>query len=114
MTNRKQKRFTAFLWHRRVGLFALVLVVILAVTGILLNHTERFKLDETYVNNSWLLSWYGIEPENKPVSYLVKNTTSRHIISAWNEKLFFADIALTNLEQDIHGAIGAEQFIVVA
>lgn len=114
MTNRKPKKFTAFLWHRRVGLLALSLVIILAITGILLNHTEKFKLDETYINNSWLLSWYGIEPENKPVSYLVKNATSRHIISAWNEKLFFDDIAITNLEQDMHGAIGVEQFIVVA
>ncbi|NOQ69556.1 MAG: hypothetical protein GQ573_05565, partial [Gammaproteobacteria bacterium] len=62
MTNRKAKKFTAFLWHRRIGLVALSLVVILVITGIMLNHTESFKLDETYVNNSWLLDWYGIEP----------------------------------------------------
>ena len=55
MTKRKPQRFTAFLWHRRVGLLAIVLVIILAITGIMLNHTERFKLDETYINNSWLL-----------------------------------------------------------
>ncbi len=40
MTNRKPKKFTAFLWHRRIGLFALLLVIILAITGIMLNHTE--------------------------------------------------------------------------
>jgi len=114
MTNRKPKKLTAFLWHRRVGLFALVLVIILAITGIMLNHTEAFELDETYVNNSWLLNWYGIEPEDEPVSYRVKNTAGSHTISAWNQQLFFDDIATTTLEQDIHGAIAAEQFIVVA
>ena len=114
MTKRKPKRFTAFLWHRRIGLFALVLVIILAITGIMLNHTEEFELDETYVNSSWLLNWYGIEPGNKPVSYRVKNATNSHIISAWNQQLFFDEVAITHLEQDIHGAVGAEQFIVIA
>ena len=114
MTNRKPNRFTAFLWHRRIGLFALVLVIILAITGIMLNHTEEFELDETYVNSSWLLNWYGIEPEDEPVSYRVKNATGSHIISAWNQQLFFDEVAITHLEQDIHGAVGAEQFIVIA
>lgn len=114
MTKRKPKRFTAFLWHRRVGLLALVLVIILAITGIMLNHTEEFELDETYVNSSWLLNWYGIEPGDTPVSYRVKNATNSHIISAWNQQLFFDEVAITHLEQDIHGAVGAEQFIVIA
>ena len=110
MTNRKPKRFTAFLWHRRVGLFALVLVIILAITGIMLNHTERLKLDESYVNNSWLLNWYGIEPDNEPVSYKVKD----HVLSVWQDQLFFDDKAILTLEQNMHGAISAEQFIVIA
>ena len=114
MTNRKPKRFTAFLWHRRIGLLALIMVIILAITGLMLNHTERFKLDETFINSSWLLKWYGIEPEDEPVSYRVSDGTNRHVISAWDNHLFFDDAAITTLQQSMHGAIGAEQFIVVA
>ena len=114
MTNRKPKRFTAFLWHRRIGLFALVLVIILAITGIMLNHTEKFKLDESYVNSSWLLDWYGIKPVDQPVSFRIKNDKHDHVISAWNNQLFFDAVKVTTLEQAMHGAIGAEQFIVVA
>lgn len=114
MTNRKPIRFTAFLWHRRIGLLALVLVIILAVTGIMLNHTERFKLDETYVNSSWLLNWYGIGPKDDLISFRVTNDIETHVISAWNKKLFFDNTAITKLEQTMHGAIGAEQFIVIA
>lgn len=110
MTNRKPKKFTTFLWHRRVGLFALALVIILAITGIMLNHTEQLELDETYVNNNWLLNWYGIEPEDEPVSYRV----DQHVISSWNNQLFFDNTAITSLEQTMHGVIGAEQFIVIA
>ncbi len=114
MTNRRPKRFTAFLWHRRIGLFALVLVVILAITGIMLNHTEKLNLDNTFINNSLLLGWYGIEPEDEPVSFRIKNSTQDHIISAWQKQLFFDNTAIINLEQMMHGAIAAEQFIVVA
>jgi hypothetical protein len=114
MTKRKPKKFTAFLWHRRIGLLALILVIILAITGIMLNHTEKFKLDETYINSSWLLNWYGIKPEDEPVSFLVTKNGEKHIISAWHDKLFFDDTTITKLEQTMHGAIGAEQFIVVA
>lgn len=114
MTNRKPKRFTAFLWHRRVGLFALILVIVLALTGIMLNHTGKFKLDETFVSSSWLLKWYGIEPEDEPISYRVDDGTNTHTISAWDNQLFFDNLAITSLEQSMHGAIGAEQFIVVA
>ncbi|MCK4834867.1 MAG: hypothetical protein KAT12_08810, partial [Gammaproteobacteria bacterium] len=80
MTNRKPKRFTAFLWHRRIGLLALVLIVILSITGIMLNHTERLALDKSYVNNSLLLNWYGIEPEDEPVSFQVNHGTQHHVI----------------------------------
>jgi len=118
MTKRKSHQFTAFLWHRRIGLFALLLVIILAISGIMLNHTERLNLDNTYVDNSLLLSWYGIEPKDEPVSFRIENRseneTQSHVISAWNKQLFFDNTAITNLEQNMHGAIGAEQFIVVA
>ncbi|MDT8283084.1 MAG: PepSY domain-containing protein [Gammaproteobacteria bacterium] len=114
MTKRKPKKFTAFLWHRRIGLLALTLVIILAITGILLNHTERFKLDETYVDNHLLLSWYDIEPDDDPVSYRIDNNKDQHIISAWQHQLFFDNVAITHLEQTVHGVIGAEQFIVIA
>lgn len=110
MTKRKAKRFTAFLWHRRIGLLALMLVIILAVTGIMLNHTERLRLDQSYINNSWLLSWYGIEPQGEPVSYRVHD----HTISLWQQQLFFDNKVITELQQNMHGAIDTEQFIVVA
>lgn len=110
MTGRKPKKFTAFLWHRRIGLFALVLVIILAITGIMLNHTEELELDETYVANNQVLNWYGIQPEDEPVSY----RAGGHIISSWNHQLFFDNHAIARLEQDIHGVMQGEEFLVVA
>jgi len=110
MSKRKTKQLTFFLWHRRIGLLVFMLVITLAITGIALNHTENFNLDKTRINNTWLLAWYGIEAQGEPVSFQVK----KHIISAWQQQLFFDDIAITHLKQTIHGAIATEQFIVVA
>lgn len=114
MTGRKPVKFTAFLWHRRIGLLALLLVTILAITGIMLNHTERLKLDETFVNSSWLLKWYGVEPEDTPLSYRVEIDGTSHIISSLGKQLFFDNDVITTHEQKFHGAIATEQFIVVA
>ncbi len=48
-------------WHRRIGLSIFVFLVVLAITGVALNHTRALRLDRVSLSNSWLLSWYGIE-----------------------------------------------------
>ena len=50
-----------FLWHRYMGLAAALFVVLLASTGLLLNHTERLGLAQRYISAGPLLDWYGIE-----------------------------------------------------
>ena len=110
MGKRKPTKFTVFLWHRRIGLLAIVLVIILSITGIMLNHTDKLMLDSRYINNSWLLSWYGIEPQEQPVSFKV----GENIVSSLDNKLFFNDTVVTELQQTMHGAMAGEQFIVVA
>lgn len=107
---RKKTKFTAFLWHRRAGLAAIVLVIILAITGIMLNHSESLKLDETYIESSSLLNWYGLEPEGEIISYKVND----HIISSWDGQLFFDQQAIANTTQTLYGVVWAEQLIVAA
>ena len=110
MTNRKARKFTMFLWHRRIGLVAILLVIVLSITGIMLNHTERFKLDSTYVDSSFLLSWYGLEPDSEPVSYGVDEST----FTQWGSQLFLDEQPIAEYDNGIRGAIMAEKFIVVA
>ena len=110
MTGRKPRKFPVFLWHRRVGLVAIALVIILAISGILLNHTEDLKLDESYVESSLLLGWYGLEPEGEAVSYDV----GEHVITVLDKLVFFNSYPVTNTEQNFHGAVKAEQLIVLA
>lgn len=110
MTGRKPHKFTAFLWHRRIGLVAIILVVILAITGIMLNHTTALKLDQNYIESSFLLGWYGLEPEGEAISYDV----GEHVITVLDHQVFFNTYPVTTTEQVFHGAVKAEQLIVLA
>jgi hypothetical protein len=69
MPSRSEWRRLIYRWHRRIGLAASVLLLVLAVTGMLLNHSERLGLDGAHVRWSPLLDWYGLAPEHPPQGY---------------------------------------------
>ena len=51
-------------WHRRIGVVLLAFIVMLVVTGIAINHSAGWGLDKAFVQQTWLLKYYGItEPE---------------------------------------------------
>jgi hypothetical protein len=54
-------RHSLFIWHRYIGVSVALIVVFLSVTGLLLNHTETFKLDERRIQNSLILDHYGLK-----------------------------------------------------
>jgi len=110
MTGRHKKRFSVFLWHRRLGLLALVLVMILALTGMLLNHTESLSLDEIPIESDWLLDWYGLNPHSMPRSYAVDD----QLITQWDDQLFFNQQPVTQSSQPIRGAAMVMDMVAIA
>lgn len=48
-------------WHRRIALIVALFLILLAGTGILINHAPDFGLDKTQIHSSLLARWYGIE-----------------------------------------------------
>ncbi len=48
-------------WHRRVGLSVTLMLVLLAITGVLLNHSPAAGLNKKILSSAWLLDWYGFE-----------------------------------------------------
>lgn len=47
-------------FHRWVGLFASIWLLLLALTGFLLQHSPQWQLDKKFINNSAILKLYGI------------------------------------------------------
>ncbi|RTL50415.1 MAG: hypothetical protein EKK46_13575 [Rhodocyclaceae bacterium] len=54
-------------WHTRLGIGAAVFLLLLALTGLVLNHGDTLGLDQTEISTPWLMNWYGLKtviPEN--------------------------------------------------
>ncbi len=58
---RRHPRLVGFLWrwHRRLGLVAALLALLLATTGIALNHATGLGLDRRTIDWPWLYRFYG-------------------------------------------------------
>jgi len=96
--------------HRWVGITVAVLVLLLVVSGWLLNHTERLQLDERYVNNSWLLDWYGVKPAKPPVSHAAGD----HWITQINGQLYFDETLVTEGIEQLVGAVWLDRLLIIA
>lgn len=49
-------------WHRRLGIFSCLFILLLVVTGVAINHSQTLQLNKSPVEQIWLLDYYGIAP----------------------------------------------------
>lgn len=64
-------------WHRRLGCVSALLVILVSLTGILINHSHQLSLDKHGVEQQWLLDHYGIKaPSNSEVFSLSPSLAS--------------------------------------
>jgi len=70
--------------HRWIGVSLLFFVILLAVTGITLNHGDKLGLDRRFVSWSWVLNAYGIEMPSQLTSY----ADAGHRATLVGERLF--------------------------
>ncbi len=99
-----------YLWHRRIGLVTALLVILLAVTGIALNHTQGLGLDKRFVQSGWLLDWYGIQAPEAMQSYRVDD----HWISRLGERLYLDQQELPLHSQHLQGVAKLPDMLVLA
>jgi len=107
---RIKKLRSMYNWHRYIGVSAALLVVILAITGLMLNHTGELQLDSHYVSNDWLLDQYGIHAPASIRSYPVENRW----LSQWGERLFLDQIDVGMTQEKLLGALYYDGMLVVA
>ena len=60
-------------WHLWSGVLSVVVLLNIAVTGVALNHTDDLSLSSRYLNNGWLLNWYGFKPPGQVASITYQN-----------------------------------------
>ncbi|ACJ31015.1 PepSY-associated TM helix [Shewanella piezotolerans WP3] len=69
-------------WHRRIGIFSTLLVIFIAVSGVLINHSNALSLDSAQVKQRWLLDYYGIKA---PTEISFYQQSPKKLISAGNQ-----------------------------
>jgi len=82
---RRHPRLVGLLWrwHRRLGLLAAVFVLVLAASGIVLNHSSELELDRSFVDWPWLSRAYGDDsaalPAYKSGEHWLSRAASGHV-----------------------------------
>ncbi|MFT5465155.1 MAG: hypothetical protein ACI8UO_000242 [Verrucomicrobiales bacterium] len=71
--------------HKWLGLGSALIIVIISVTGILLNHSNSLNLDQSETDSRWMLDWYGLSPEGEPRGFQVGD----HWLVELDEEFFF-------------------------
>lgn len=102
---------SVFQWHRYVGLTACLLLMMLVVTGMLLNHTEQLALDRTWADSDLLLEWYGIDAPKIDAAF----RTANHWIIQVEDQIYVGRAPLDEAARSgLRGAIEASGLVAVA
>ncbi|MCX4187424.1 PepSY domain-containing protein [Methylophaga sp. OBS4] len=96
--------------HRSMGVVVAIFLLLFAVTGVILNHSNQFKLDQRYLNWNWLMAHYGIGDVEPDAAYLLDNK----IISQFDTQLFVDARPVTHIHRPLLGGITLEDLIVLA
>ena len=107
---RFKKLRSMYIWHRYIGISTALLVIILALTGLMLNHTGALKLDSRFINNDWLLDHYGIQAPASIRSY----QAGEHWLSQWGERLYLDQTALGASHEKLLGVLAYGEMLVAA
>lgn len=87
-------------WHRRLGIASAILVVLVAATGILINHSNELKLDTAHVNQAWLLDHYGIKAPNQIMVF-----ATEPLLAASDNLLWLKDKPVLEAQGPLLGAL---------
>lgn len=98
--------------HRWLGAAAALFLVVLSVTGLALNHTERLRLDHIRLHHPWLLARYGmaLDAAEAPVAWPLPGAA--HLIH-FRGQLIVGDRAIAATDRPV-GLVTTPAMVVVA
>ena len=99
-----------YIWHRYIGISTALFVIVLTVTGLLLNHTDELELDSSYIQSDLLLNWYGIDSPGELTSY----TSGPVSVTAVNDQVFWGKEPLSHVSVPLTGLLVYRDLVVIA
>lgn len=105
-TNKYTNKHFRF-WHRKLGVLSVLFVIMLSITGILINHSHTLSLDNKKVTFAWLLENYGI---SAPSSITVFQTDP--LIASSDNLIWIKDFPPIEADQTISAIISFNEFYI--
>ena len=96
--------------HRSMGVTIALFVLLLSITGILLNHSSDLKLDKHYLTWPWLLKHYGVSDVQADAVYLLDHA----VVSQFGTEIFVNAKPVTHAQRPLLGGIVLDEVIVLA
>jgi uncharacterized iron-regulated membrane protein len=115
MTRHRRKKPPArllksiYIWHRYIGLAAALFVILLSLTGLVLNHTEALSLDSRHVSTAYLLDWYGVRAPREMASFVTGPAT----ITAVGKDVYWNIARIPQAATPLVGAVEFAGLVVV-
>ncbi|WP_076416658.1 PepSY-associated TM helix domain-containing protein [Shewanella sp. UCD-KL12] len=95
-------------WHRRLGIFCAIFIILMATSGVVINHSNQLTVDTASVEQKWLLDYYGIKP---PANISIYQTTPNNIASSDNLIWINQQLAVEG-DSDIKGIVSVGNMFV--
>jgi len=111
--HRRKHRFklkSFYVWHRYMGVTAALFMLLVAVTGIPINHTDSFRLDSRFVTADAILSWYGIQAPDSLLSF----PAGQRPVTLMGDRLYLGKQKLTGSFHHLAGAIAVDSLLMIA
>jgi len=99
-----------YIWHRYMGLFAALFVIVLTVTGLALNHTEELGLDSSTVQSDTLLDWYGIHAPDINTAY----RAGTHHVTEVGENVYWDTAEIPGVTAPLIGVVENSGLMIIA
>ena len=97
-------------WHKKIGVYIALFIVLLAGSGIVLNHSETLKLNTTYIKMNWLLDLYRINPTSEPIGYPSSGNWAIQV----GKRVYFNNKEIVNDVNKLIGIVNTNGVYVIA
>jgi hypothetical protein len=98
-----------FIWHRYIGLASAFFVILLTLTGLLLNHTDDLALDSRHVQSASVLDWYGIKAPDAMTTY----TAGSNTITEVGTQVYWNTTPIPQATAPLRGAVEAHELVII-
>ncbi len=103
--NRRMRRL-----HRTLGAAIALFVLLVSITGLLLNHSNDLKLDKYYLTWPWLLNHYGVSDVQADAVFLLDQS----VISQIGSEIFVDAKPVTHIQRPLLGGVSLDEVMVLA